>query len=104
MELYLKNYNLIGMEGVVSGMSVNSRDKLFACITATSFVMDDLRIYLDTHPTDQEALDYWEKVSRVRKEAVEEYTKCYGPIYSYDVKVKNNWTWVEEPWPWEGRC
>jgi spore coat protein JB len=85
-------------------MNVNNRDKLFAFITATSFVMDDLRIYLDTHPTEREALDYWEKISRVREEAVKEYTRNYGPIYSYDVDVKNRWAWVEEPWPWEGRC
>lgn len=104
MEPYLKSYNLIGMEGVVKKMDVKNREKLFGCITATSFVLDDLRIYLDTHPTDQEALDYWEKVSKVRKEAVEEYTKCFDPIYSYDVMNKNRWAWVEEPWPWEGRC
>jgi spore coat protein JB len=104
MELYLRNYNLIGVEGVVNRMNVNSKDKLFACITATSFVMDDLRIYLDTHPTDQEALDYWRKIEKVRNEAVDEYTKCYGPINSYDVNVKNKWTWIDEPWPWEGRC
>ena len=92
------------MEGVVSSMEVNNREKLFACITATSFVLDDLRLFLDTHPTDQEALDHWQKVERVRNEAVEEYTKCYGPINMYDVDVKNRWTWVDEPWPWEGRC
>lgn len=85
-------------------MDKTSRDKLFACITATSFVLDDLRIYLDTHPYDQEALDYWRKVERVRNEAVEEYTKCFGPINSYKVDVSNRWTWVDEPWPWEGRC
>lgn len=81
-----------------------NREKLFACITATSFVLDDLRLFLDTHTTDREALDYWEKVERVRNEAVKEYTKCYGPINMYEVEVDDRWTWVDEPWPWEGRC
>ncbi|MBH1941685.1 spore coat protein CotJB [Mobilitalea sibirica] len=85
-------------------MDVTKRDKLFACIMATSFVLDDLRLLLDTHPTDQAALEYWEKYERVRNEAVKEYTKCYGPINMYDVDVNNYWTWVNEPWPWEGRC
>ena len=92
------------MEGDVNRMDVNSREKLFACIEATSFVCDELRLFLDTHPTDRAALDYWTKVSKVRNEAVHEYTKCYGPIESYHVEVDNRWTWVDEPWPWEGRC
>ena len=92
------------MEGAANKMDVKNREKLFQCITTTSFVMDDLRLFLDTHPTDQAALDYWDRVQRVRNEAVKEYTMCYGPIYSYDVDIKNRWTWVDEPWPWEGRC
>ena len=51
-------------------MDGNSREKLFACIEATSFVMDDLRLFLDTHPTDRAALEYWDRVSQVRNEAV----------------------------------
>lgn len=85
-------------------MDGSSREKLFACIEATSFVMDDLRLFLDTHPTDRGALEYWDRVSQVRNEAVLEYTKCFGPIESYHVENDDRWTWVEEPWPWEGRC
>jgi len=92
------------MEGAVSRMEGNNRDKLFACIQATSFVLDDLRLFLDTHPCDKAALDYWVRVETVRNEAVKEYTKCYGPINMYDVDVEDRWTWVDEPWPWEGRC
>ncbi len=91
------------MEGVVS-MNKGSREKLFACITATSFVLDDLRLFLDTHPNDQNALCYWKKYEKVRNDAVEEYTRCYGPISAYNVDVDNCWTWIEEPWPWEVRC
>jgi spore coat protein JB len=81
-----------------------SREKLFDFITATSFVLDDLRIFLDTHPTDSAALGYWHEVEKVRNEAVKEYTRCYGPISMYDVDVENKWTWGDEPWPWEGGC
>ncbi|MGF7141871.1 spore coat protein JB [Anaerotaenia torta] len=85
-------------------MDGNNRNKLFACIEANSFVCDELRLFLDTHPTDRDALAYWNKVSKVRNEAVQEYTKCYGPIEAYRVEVDNCWTWVDAPWPWEGRC
>ena len=92
------------MEGVVVSMEKRCKEKLFAYITASSFVLDDLRLFLDTHPNDKEALDYWRKVEKGRNEAVEEYTKCYGPISAYNVDAKNYWTWVDEPWPWEVRC
>jgi spore coat protein JB len=92
------------MEGAVNKMEAMNREKLFACITATSFVMDDLRLFLDTHPRDREALEYWDRVQRVRNEAVHEYTKCYGPIEMYNVENDDRWTWAEGPWPWEGRC
>ncbi|MFT4146679.1 MAG: spore coat protein CotJB [Mobilitalea sp.] len=80
------------------------REKLMACITATSFVCDELRLFLDTHPMDQAALEEWDRMSKVRNEAVYEYTNCFGPIESYRVESDNNWAWVEDPWPWEGRC
>lgn len=85
-------------------MDANNRDQMFAAIEATSFVMDELRLFLDTHPTDRGALEYWDRVSMVRNEAVAEYTKCYGPIESYRVVNSDKWAWVEDPWPWEGRC
>ncbi len=92
------------MEGVADRMEGNSREKLFSVIEATSFVCDDLRLFLDTHPTDRAALDYWSKVSKVRNEAVNEYTRCYGPIEMYRVENDNHWAWVDGPWPWEGEC
>lgn len=85
-------------------MMDNNRENLFHCITATSFVMDDLRLFLDTHPTDQDALQHWDHVQKVRTEAVEEYSRHYGPISMYQVDSCNEWTWINGPWPWEGRC
>lgn len=85
-------------------MSNSNRSKLFEFITASSFVMDDLRLFLDTHPTDKSALDYFQKVQDVRNQAVMDYTNCYGPINSYNVAPSNDWSWGDEPWPWEGAC
>lgn len=82
-----------------------NREKLYACIQATGFVCDELRLFLDTHPTDRAALEHWSRVSQVRNEAVNEYTKYFGPINAYQVEnCDGSWSWVEDPWPWEGRC
>ena len=66
--------------------------------------MDDLRLYLDTHPCDQEALCYFIKIQEARQEVLHTYTMNHGPIYQYMVDVDNYWNWVNDPWPWEGVC
>ena len=82
----------------------NERSKMFKCVLELSFVMDDLRLYLDTHPCDQEALCYFIKVQEARQEVLNAYTENYGPIYQYMVNVDKYWHWVDDPWPWEGVC
>lgn len=81
-----------------------SREQLMRCITEVSFAIDDVKLYLDTHPCDKDALEYYENYRQLRNEAMKEYRDCYGPISSYDVNAENVWTWVTEPWPWEGEC
>ena len=83
---------------------MNEKIKLFKQLTELSFVMDDLRLYLDTHPCDQEALCYFKQIQVLRSNTLQEYTENYGPIYNYDVDVDNYFCWVNDPWPWEGVC
>ena len=82
-------------------MKLSEREELLNCIDTTSFAIDDVALYLDTHPTDKAALDYYEKVNTLRKEAIKNYTTYFGPLTIDDVNTTNNWSWVEEPWPWE---
>lgn len=88
----------------MSNMQVQNRAKLMCVITEASFAIDDVKLFLDTHPYDQDALDYYEKYRDIRNEAMKQYRDCYGPISAYDVNVDNAWTWINEPWPWEGEC
>ena len=82
----------------------SSKDELFDIITQASFAIDDIKLFLDTHPTDKEALKCYEDYRKIRRIALDEYTKEYGPISAYDVNVDNYWCWVNSPWPWEGVC
>lgn len=66
--------------------------------------MDDLRLFLDTHPSDMAALEYFQNVQTVRNEVAQEYTNYFAPISSYNVAPSNDWSWGNEPWPWEGAC
>lgn len=87
-------------------MNRREKDNLFQFITEVSFALDDVVLYLDTHPCDTEALCYYEEYKKARKKAIDDYTKLYGPIEKYNVDSCKCWAWTEEPWPWEieGGC
>lgn len=70
-------------------------------IDQASFAIDDCKLFLDTHPYCREALDYYEEMKRIRKQAWKEYTRNYGPLSAYDVTPDNEWMWNQQPWPWE---
>ena len=72
-------------------------------INQYSFAMNEANLFLDTHPFDREALMYFQKYRELRVEAVKEYAKYYAPLaIDYAVCDKTPWSWVNEPWPWEG--
>lgn len=65
------------------------------------FALKDTELFLDTHPTNRAALEFYEVTRRRYLEAVEDYEEQFGPLTSKDVDVSNGWTWVRGPWPWE---
>ena len=52
--------------------------KLFQWINMVSFAVNDIVLYLDTHPTDQEAIAYFNHFREVRTKALKEYENNYG--------------------------
>ncbi|MBQ9625398.1 MAG: spore coat protein CotJB, partial [Clostridia bacterium] len=58
-------------------------------------------LYLDTHPTDSDALEQYERYKLIRQQAVREYTDEFGPLTAYDVKSTGKWCWAMTPMPWE---
>lgn len=84
-----------------------SRQALLNHINQVSFAVDDVKLYLDTHPYDTQALAYFQEYSQHRNEALKEYAKNYTPL-TVDTAVyscSDQWSWVDEPWPWqEGGC
>ena len=79
------------------------RKDLMDTINQCSFAMNEANLFLDTHPFDTEALAYFQKHREHRVEAMKEYAKYYAPLaIDYAVSDKTPWSWVNEPWPWEG--
>lgn len=83
-----------------------SRQQLLNTINEVSFAVNDIQLYLDTHPNDANALAFYRTKIRIRKEALQEYARLYGPltIDTADDTASQSWEWVMQPWPWEGGC
>ena len=83
-----------------------NRKELFDYINQVSFAVDDVKLFLDTHPENQDALDFFKKYQEKRKEALKEYAEAYGPLTIDTVSGDcDHWNWINEPWPWqEGGC
>lgn len=77
------------------------KHQLLKYITQVSFALDDVILFLDTHPCDKDALEYYQQVRQQRKEAMALYNEKYGPLQIDQENCESYWTWVESPWPWE---
>ncbi len=82
-------------------MMRNERQNLFMFIHEVGFAVLDVALYLDTHPTDKQALEYYDNYKKLYKQASSEYSKMYGPLTIADVNSDNQWAWINDPWPWE---
>lgn len=58
----------------------------------TAFMLWELRLYLDTHPNDREALALFRQMS---EKAGDTYANSFLP------RECGRWAWVDDPWPWE---
>ena len=72
-----------------------SKEKLIDIITKASFAMDDVKLFLDTHPNCMEALEYYHKAKEMREEAWEMYTHNFGPLSAYDVAIRTTGTGIK---------
>ena len=76
------------------------KEELLQKIRCCDFAINELALYLDTHPTDEKALCLHRKYCREAKDLKDKYQKVYGPL-TINFPC-NKWRWLEEPWPWEG--
>ncbi len=80
------------------------RKALWDSIGAVSFAMDELRLFLDTHPDCSEALALFTEYMNRRHELVGQYTRQFGPLDSYYLNTEDGWSWTDEPMPWKAEA
>ncbi|QNL45841.1 spore coat protein CotJB [Oscillibacter hominis] len=83
---------------VTSNLKVNTA---LAELMALDFAIDELGLYLTTHPQDQEVLDlYWSYI-KLANEGRKKYQEMYGPLLQTDLTPEEGYAWLNNPWPWE---
>lgn len=68
-------------------------------IMALNFAINDLALYLDTHPDDQNAIRMHCEYSERQISLTAEYQRLYGPLTINF--MSDTWDWIDQPWPWE---
>lgn len=76
-----------------------SKKQLLKEIMVLNFAINDLALYLDTHPNDANAIRMHSKYSEKQIALTAEYQKLYGPLTINF--MSDTWDWIDEPWPWE---
>ncbi|MEG2038819.1 MAG: spore coat protein CotJB [Oscillospiraceae bacterium] len=80
---------------------MSDKQRLLKQIQICGFVLTDTALFLDTHPNNQQALEYHSKYSALYKDLQAEYTKLYGGLTHASQADVARWSWVDNPWPWE---
>lgn len=65
------------------------------CAQEAAFALWELRLYLNTHPCDKEALALFRQL---REKAEDTYAETFL------AEDYTRWAWTDDPWPWEYDC
>lgn len=91
--------------------NLNPEQEMLLQIQRVGFVLDDLRLYLDTHPEDKEALQLFKEMLKRKRKFMREFALQYYPLAEECMEViyKENpesecYCWAEGKIPWEGAC
>ncbi len=92
----------------VDSMNLSSlgKQELLRGIQMAAFAMKEAQLFLDTHPTNKEAMAYFDRYNKRKGELTAEFTRRFGPICltNYENGSSESWAWVKGPWPWEGEA
>lgn len=84
------------------------REKMMSELSTISFAINDLTLYLDTHPNCQDGLALIKKLLKKRLELLADFATKYYPLTQMSMVTGDSdcdcYGWSEGPMPWEGAC
>ena len=81
-------------------MQMISKEELMRKLTDVDFVIHEAVLYLDGHPNNKKAREFYDRATAERAELLAQYSSQYGPVTANCVK-QDQWTWIDGPWPWQ---
>ncbi|MCB6366868.1 spore coat protein CotJB [Intestinibacillus massiliensis] len=81
---------------------MTEREQLLNRVRMYDFALVDVSLYLDGHPHNASALAYYQKNRKLLNEAKAAYEARFGPLSRKNSTDETEWTWINDPWPWEG--
>ena len=80
---------------------VNSdKEKMLLEIQKYGFYLLDLGLYLDLHPNDKEALEYFKENRNKYYKLINEFNKNYYPLIFMDSSSMDSYQWLQGSFPW----
>ena len=91
-----------------SDMSQQNREELISQIAAVSFALNDLTLYLDTHPDCPKGTALFHQLLQQRLELLAAFASKFYPLTQLSIVTgeydPKQYGWSEGPMPWEGAC
>ena len=75
-----------------------NKEKLMRRLSSLGFSVQEYRLFLDTHPENEEALTLFNEAKKKYDAVLQEYEKEYGAL---TLNGFNSDEWLEDPWPWD---
>ena len=66
-----------------------------------AFAVNELALYLDTHPEDTEALELYRAYQKLLHDGSMEFSQDTMPLNHATPVTKKRYNWIDDPWPWE---
>ena len=79
-----------------------NQKELYEWIMMLGFCAVDMMLYLDTHPDDEEALNYFNQCTALYNAAKQSYQEQFGQLNAFSEQERSSWDWNTAPMPWEG--
>ena len=92
-----------GLDLPFRGM-VNNREKPMTAKTqlqTVGFALNELALYLDTHPEDKETLALYRRYQELYHDHAKEFSQRCMPLNHATPVDDKEYTWLRDPWPWE---
>ena len=91
-----KNYKYTSLK------PTNKKEELLYNLLMYKFVLNELDLYLDTHPNNSQVINLYNNYLKEEKQLCKQYESNYGPLTIDSENLDTNyWNWIKSPWPWE---